>query len=413
MSANEVMAMRAAAVPARILVLEPHSPGHHATYLRWVVEAIVERGWVAVVATTYKALEHPLLRGLAHAGERVELHIIDADLPLGAVHGRFQMVRRELMYWRGMRAVVRTERARADVSAVVLPYLDYCFFACCALGVPYGGLPWHMISMRLSAVAETTRMPWRWRLARRLLSAPSVRTLFAISPSVQTLPSTWLTGAMAAKLRYLPDPAEHRTGLDRAAARSRLGLTPDQLAMLVFGSIDERKGMGRLAAALANDARLARYVLIIAGAQTPELRGARASGALAELRGQRRLIELDRTLDDAEQTLVFAAADVAWLGYERHTFMSGVLVLAGHSSLPVVATDFGETGAFVRRHGMGLLVEANGTESVRDALLALTDVAVRRELGSRSKAAVEEHTPQRMKRALVDAIVASRPNLAC
>jgi len=124
------------------------------------------------------------------------------------------------------------------------------------------------------------------------------------------------------------------------------------------------------------------------------------------------LIELDRTLDDVEQTLVFAAADVAWLGYERHTFMSGVLVIAGCSALPVVATDFGETGAFVRRHGMGLLVEANGTESVGDALFALTDATLRRELGSRSKAAVEDHTPQRMKQALIDAIAASRSDLA-
>jgi len=237
-------------------------------------------------------------------------------------------------------------------------------------------------------------------------------TLFAISPSVQTLPRTWLTSAMAAKLRYLPDPAEHRGGLDRAVARSRLGLEPDQLAVLVFGSIDERKGVRRLAAALADDARLARHVLIVAGAQTAELRAAGASGALAELRSQRRLIEIDRTLDDAEQTQVFAAADVAWLGYERHTFMSGVLVIAGCSALPVVATDFGETGAFVRRHGMGLLVEANGTDSVRDALFALTDEALRRDLGSRSKAAVEGHTPQRMKQALIDAIVASRPDLA-
>lgn len=381
--------------------------------MRWVVEAIVERGWVAVVATTKKALEHPLLRGLAHAGERVELRIIDTELPVGALDGRLAVIRSELVYWQSMRAVVRAERARADVSAVVLPYVDYCFFACCVLGVPYGGVPWHAISMRLSAVGETAaKAPWRWRLARRLLSSPSLSTLFAISPSVQTLPSAWLTRAMAAKLRYLPDPAEHRGGADRAAARSRLGLMPDQLAVLVFGSIDERKGVGRLAAALAGDARLARYVLVVAGAQTPQLRAAAGSGALAELRSRRRLIELDRTLDDAEQNLVFAAADVAWLGYERHIFMSGVLVLAGHSALPVVATDVGETGAFVRRHGMGLLIEVNGTDSVRDALLALADAAVRRNLGSRSKAAVEEHTPQRLKQALIDAIAANRPDLA-
>jgi glycosyltransferase involved in cell wall biosynthesis len=406
----EEAASPAVGQPARILVIEPHSAGHHAAYLRWVVEAIVERGWVAVVATTGKALEHPQLRGFARASENVELRLIDAEWPTGIVHGRVEIARRELAYWRSIRSIVRAEQAKADLSAVVLPYLDYCFFACCVLGMPYGGVPWHAIAMRLSAVtaAKPGRVPWRWRLARRLLSARSLSTLFSISPSVQTLPQAWLASATAAKLRYLPDPAEHRGALDRAEARSRLGLEPDQLAVLVFGSIDERKGVARLAAALAGDARLDRYVLVVAGAQTPELRAAQASGAMEELRRRGRLIAFDRTLSDAEQTWLFAAADVAWLGYERHLFMSGVLVLAGHSALPVIATDFGETGAFVRRHGMGLLVDASGSDSVCGALVALMDAATRREFGARSKAAVEEHSPRRLKVDLVAAIESQR-----
>jgi glycosyltransferase involved in cell wall biosynthesis len=396
----------------RVLVLEPHSPGHHATYLRWIVEAIVARGWTAVVATTDKAMQHPLLGDLAQRGEGVEIRIVDADMPLGAISGRIEVMRRELLYWLAMRDVVRAEHASHALDAVVLPYLDYCFFTCCILGVPYGGVPWHVISMRLSAVgaASGDGVPWRWRLVRRLLSSRSLATLFAISPSVRDLPTSWFSRSMTMKLQYLPDPAEQRGGVDRGAARARVGLRPEQLAVLVFGSIDERKGLGRLAAALAADSRLGDYVLIVAGAQAPDIRAAATEGALAQLRAAGRLIVLDRTLDDAEQALVFAAADVAWLGYERHAFMSGVLVLAGQAALPVIATDFGEIGVFVRRHRIGLLVDAEGDQSVRDALAALLNPALRNELGAQSLAALKGHTPERLKELLIAAIAMSRRN---
>jgi hypothetical protein len=401
---------RAAGASVRILVVDPHSPGHHATYLRWIVEAIGECGWTAVVATTANALEHPLLRDLA-SRKGVEVRIIDAALPVAGSNGRLEIIRCELAYWRIMRRIVLAEQTRGSLTAVVLPYLDYCFFACGVLGPPCRTVPWHTISMRLSAVngENASGVPWRWRLARRLLSAASLRTLFTINPSVRALPSTWLTSTMAAKLKYLPDPAEYRDGLQRTAARARLDLEPDRLAVLVFGSIDERKGLGRLAAALAADERLARSVLVVAGAQTPQIRAAMTAGPPAQLRSQRRLIVLDRTLDDAEQALVFAAADVVWLGYERHAFMSGVLVLAGRAALPVVATRFGEVGAFVEHSAMGLSINPGGSDEVCAALLMLMDEALRRDLGERAHAALAEHTPERFKQGLVEAIEASLP----
>jgi hypothetical protein len=50
-----------------VLIIEPYESGHHATYLRWTIEAIVERGWTAIVATTAPTLEHPELRAVRHA----------------------------------------------------------------------------------------------------------------------------------------------------------------------------------------------------------------------------------------------------------------------------------------------------------------------------------------------------------
>jgi glycosyltransferase involved in cell wall biosynthesis len=403
-SGSVATAARRAPERARILVVEPHATGHHATYLRWIVEAVAEQGWRPVVLTTAHALEHPLLAQL-QTDRGVEVRAIEFPSPGSAAPGVLAIVRSELVHWWAIRRVVRAEVARSGVAAVVLPYVDYCFFACCVLGMPDSSVPWHVISMRLSA-ADTARasgVPWKWRLTRSLLSAAALRTVFAISPSVRALPEGWLTGAMAARLRYLPDPAEQRSRVERDAARGRLGLAPDRVAILVFGSVDERKGLGRLVEALAVEAALEPYVLVVAGKRSAALDRMLAA-PLAVLRDRQRLIELNHVLDDAEQALVFAAADVVWLGYERHAFMSGVLVLAGQAGLPVVATDEGEVGAFVRGHDMGPLIEPQGGASVSAALRALLEEPARRRWGERAAAAVAEHTPENLQRALVAAL---------
>lgn len=407
MSAAQRISQRAGE-RARVLIIEPHSSGHHSTYLRWVVEAVTERGWTAVVVTTAEALEHPLLASLVEM-PHVELRTRHAKFPSGVTSNRVHIIRRELVYWRAIRAIVRTELARGPLTAVVLPYLDYCFFACGVLGVPWAGLPWHVVSMRVSVLEGQSEggVHWKWRLLRRLLSARSLRTLFSINPSVRRPPPGWLDAQALAKLRYLPDPAEYRGTVDRSAARAALGLKASQLAVLVFGTIDERKGLGRVAAALAADAALGSYMLVVAGKQSAAIQESLAHGPLAELRSQRRLVTLDRVLDDAEQAQVFAAADVVWLGYESHTYMSGVLVLAGHARLPVVVADEGEIAEFVRAHDCGTLVEVAGTSTVCDALRRLHDEPARDELGRRLQAAVADHTPDNFKRELVAAIAAS------
>jgi hypothetical protein len=57
-------------------------------------------------------------------------------------------------------------------------------------------------------------------------------------------------------------------------------------------------------------------------------------------------------------------------------------------------------------------VGPEGLDSVSRALLALADGDLRRRLGGRSLAAFEEHTSERLKRDLVDAIVSGQPLLA-
>ncbi len=382
----------------RVLILEPHLTGHHASYLRWLVQAADKKKWSVVIATTADALPHPALSAITVEFSNVVVHPMQVSPEFLRTVGRSsQLIRRELGYWRMFKRTVQDLRARSAFDLVIVPYVDYCFYALAILGAPFGEIPWCGISMRLSVQnpqAESAMLlPWKWRMAKRLLATRNLKTLFVINPSVSDVPANWYTAGQSSKLRYLPDPAEYKVVSSRSESRAALGVSLEQVAILVFGSIDERKGIDSLIAAIVSQNDLANYVVILAGQHSANMRSEILTRpAFAQLLAQNRLFVLDRFVSDTELGSLLAASDLVWVGYRNHIYMSGVLVLAGMAGLPVVGTMEGEIGRLITKHAMGVCARIDHPAEVADALRAMLDDARRREMGRRGRAAFEHHT---------------------
>jgi glycosyltransferase involved in cell wall biosynthesis len=313
----------------------------------------------------------------------------------GSVEGYSQLIRRELLYWRMFKRAVREVSATLPCDLIILPYVDYCFHALSILGAPFLDIPWCGISMRLSIsnlpMGIHSQLPWKWRMAKRLLSTSSLKALFVINPSVNDVPPTWYTPRELSKLRYLPDPPECEVTGSRCESRTMLGLTNEKVAILVFGSIDERKGVDSLVAAVASQADLANFVVILAGMQSAEIRRELTAPLYARQISQHRLIVLDRFVGDAELGGLLAASDVVWVGYRNHIYMSGVLVLAGKAGLPVVGSMEGEIGRLISKHAIGALARIEQPAEVAIALRTVLDRATRLDMGRRARLAFEHH----------------------
>jgi len=397
----------------RVLILEPHASGHHASYLRWLVEAAVRKQWNVVIATTAAALDHPSLTTIAADFADVRTHLIDAFPNFDGVIARpSRLIRRELAYWKAFKRTVAEVRRRASIDAAILPYVDYCFYALAMLGPPFQDLPWCGISMRLEVRqdAPSTKpvLPLKWRVAKRVLSGPTLSALFVINPSVQDVPPDWLSTTSLSKLRYLPDPAEFEVTGARPESRAALGISDSDVAILVFGSIDERKGIDSLVSCILSHASLANYVVILAGRQSAGVQGQLRTPPCAELRSRNRLIVIDRFLPVAEQNLVFTAADVVWVGYRRHSYMSGVLVIAGRAGLPVVGTAEGEIGRLIAKHNLGVVARIDRPEEVDRALHAMLDAHTRVQMGQLAQSAFASHTTENFGATVMAAIQSSQ-----
>ncbi len=391
----------------RILIVEPHATGHHASYLRWLAQAAVRMQWSVVIATARAALAHPLLTSIAADFRDVAIHVIEGCPTLdGSTKGNFQLIQREFAYWGMFSRIVAEVRAQASIDAVLLPYVDYCFYALAMLGSPFQELPWCGISMRLeasrSAVNGKSALPLKWRVAKRVLRSSTLQMLFVINPSVQDVPSKWLPAVLLSKLRYLPDPAEYKRGV-RQECRAALGIADTDVAIIVFGSIDARKGIDSLLNCLASQEHLESYVVILAGRQSGYLSNLLRVDAYAGLLSKKRLIVLDCFLTEAQQDLVFTAADVVWVGYRNHIYMSGVLVLAGKASLPVVGTTEGEIGRLIERFGLGVAAEIDRPNEVGRALYTMLDAGARNEMGRKAQSAFVGHTAENFGASVMEA----------
>jgi D-inositol-3-phosphate glycosyltransferase len=126
-------------------------------------------------------------------------------------------------------------------------------------------------------------------------------------------------------------------------ARERLGLRPEEKAILFFGNIRPYKGLEYLVPALSNLLRNdASYRLIIAG-QRKKGSDEYLDGVLHQIRAANLsssvLLKIGY-IPEQEAEIYFKAADVLALPY-KEIFQSGVLFVAYRFGLPVVATDVG------------------------------------------------------------------------
>jgi D-inositol-3-phosphate glycosyltransferase len=159
--------------------------------------------------------------------------------------------------------------------------------------------------------------------------------------------------------------------LSRIEARARLGLGPDDKALLFFGQIAPYKGLEFLIDAFArlasSDASLR---LVIAGKVKqgsgrywPDLQERLAREGIRQ-----RVIEHIRFIQDEDIEQYFVSADALVLPY-TYIFQSGVLFLAYSFGLPVIVTDVGSLKGSVVEGRTGFVCRPQDAGELADTIV--------------------------------------------
>jgi glycosyltransferase involved in cell wall biosynthesis len=166
-----------------------------------------------------------------------------------------------------------------------------------------------------------------------------------------------------APARWLPEP---RLEIDPPSVPAS-----EKHGCFMFGHIDERKGIDRLAAALAK--RCKGLELSIYGAVAPEYR-AKLEVELATLRSGGVQLNTDfRRVPYANAIGRMASARCALLSFGWRPSGSRVLLEAAVARTPVVVGNDSAVGRLVEQHGLGLTAEPDDPVALREAILALAE----------------------------------------
>jgi glycosyltransferase involved in cell wall biosynthesis len=391
------------------LILDPVTTGHHAEYLRYLMEACGRRkdegatfrffvhaqveeelgsagGAVSVQAlpaqadTPEKQLAH-VLRAAGEGGGPVRLFLPRMNGYAGALLGGSLRVPVMLSC---VSEPGNAQREGMEISGI-------WFGPRSAAWVHGGG----GLRARLGGIREIITV-------RRLRDRAGLRRLFILNdPATARAMQRWLRlpGGVCALADPVPELAVPAG--ERPASRKRLELAPGTTAFGLLGALREAKGVEETLAALARwqppSGRSA--TLLLAGEPLPEFMP-RLERALADWRvtgrGVRLVTRLNR-LSDADFAGCLAACDYLLLPYRNVHNSSGLLGHAAAVGKPVLASAGGLLGQLVREHGLGGTFVPRSARSFHAALeaalagkVAQESILARRYLSENSVAAFQQ-----------------------
>ncbi len=340
----------------KVLLFDWNKGGHHAEFAKTFASALRPGAEVILAAPeqTAKSIEDPSVEIISlgegrprPAGEGMtatKAELAEAELDL--IEATVRRVRPDHLVLLWADPVLRWLLRRPPLPTAVSIYV---FFAPLHYPTSY--------RTRLSG-RELGRALYKEASVLRWVRRPDAHALFAFDPIASRRWSRY----PRAKTSYLPEPP--------------LSYRPQPLApeerdgCLLFGYLDARKGIDRIATALDHGGTgltLRMYGEVApeyATALEAELARLRSSGVAVETRFER--LPYEEAMDS------LARARVALLAFGWVPPGSRVLLEAASAGTPVIGSSKGAVGHLIREHGLGLDVNPDDPAALGAAITALS-----------------------------------------
>lgn len=186
-----------------------------------------------------------------------------------------------------------------------------------------------------------------WRLRR------TARAIFTLDPVAARV---WNRRPGAPSFWFPEPPVDH---VPEPSKRS------ERHGCVLFGFLERRKGLDRLAAAVSD--LQDPPAITVAGAVRRGFE-VEVESSIAQMRAAGAEVARERGVRSDAGLRLLARARCVVLPYRKHVGMSRILLEAAACGTPVVADNYGLLGDLVRRHGLGLTVDADDPSALGAAL---------------------------------------------
>ena len=383
---------------ARLLIFELSTGGHYPGYIQHLVRYWREIGLpgrLDVVVTPQFLAQHNDVVAAAGDPSQSGIHFIAITTAEAAGlsdrrSGRSR-AQRAFQEWQLLQCYAHRQQA----DHCLIPYLDTRQLPL-ALGArlpcKFSGIYFRPTFHYPALINTPPNRQERWQQRRerwlvgRMLAHPRLTTLFCLDPFVLEPLRSFKT---LAQTLYLPDPVQiYPPALDHVEQlRHHLGIEPQRRVFLLFGALDERKGIQQLLSAIAQlpHDRVQAFCLLLVGPLGAAIKP-QVQTQITKLRQTLpvQILVVDQFVPDHEIQPYFQLADVILAPYQRHVGMSAILVRAAAAQKPTLAANYGLMGEITRRYQLGLTVDSTQPSAIATALATLLTMALP-DVGDRAK----------------------------
>lgn len=209
------------------------------------------------------------------------------------------------------------------------------------------------------------------------------------------------------KCTYLPDPIE-QVAQGEVASYENTPKGPNTVTFIVFGYLDNRKGISKILDAVeqlpTNSSKKIRILLVGQLDKSLQTTLPDRLQYLSKTKSVKFITDFNYVTDQKIYSY-FAMSDVALAVYQNHVGMSGILLTAAVMQKPVLSQDYGLMGKLVREGRLGMTVDSTNCEEIARAIqhIISTDLS---SLGDKNmmRSFVEDHSPSNFSKILVDYI---------
>lgn len=151
--------------------------------------------------------------------------------------------------------------------------------------------------------------------------------------------------------------------------RIKLQIEPNRRILLLFGHLDDRKGIEPLLEALKllPAEQKNRLCVLLAGPIQPDFREL-IERKIAEVGNDVQIIRVFKEIKGREIQVLFELSDYVLALYQHHIGMASVVVRAAVSRKPVLASDYGYLGHLVKTEQLGAVTDATLPDAIRSLL---------------------------------------------
>jgi glycosyltransferase involved in cell wall biosynthesis len=371
----------------RLMLFDLALGGHHGNYIQHLIDWAYQQGFRGmldiVVLPQFAEIHQDVVAAIDRAKQpqiKIELVVISAAEATG-LSSRDSGMSRARRNWQEWQLFCKYAEALQTTHALIM-YLDTCELPL-AIGLrspcPFSGIYFrptfhYQMFTNYQPNFKDKRQQWRERLTwARILNHPQLKTLFCLDPFAVTALSS---KPQHAKVVHLADPVQpyQSVSSDLTTLKAQLGIAVDRRVFLLFGGLDERKGIYQLLEAiqLLSPELCEHMCLLLVGGTNPAQQVTIHQKIAAICQTQPlQVIEHYEFIPEADVPSYFQLADVILAPYQRHVGMSGILLLAAAAGKPVLSSDYGLMGELAQKYQLGLVVDSTKPAEIAKALATL------------------------------------------